>query len=290
MSYAAAMAEGGRLRIGELSRRVGVSPVLLRAWETRYGLVAPERTPGGLRLYTAADEQRVRVMLKEIAAGLSAAEAARVALGAQTTGISAETLLAELDAAFAALDEPAAQTALDQALASMTLAAVVTEVVLPFLRNLGEAWATAERTVAQEHFASNVIGGRLRALSRGWGDGGGPLAVLACPPREQHELGLICFGLLLRERGWRIAYFGAQTPLTDHAIAGLEPEVVVLSATAAQPFVEAAEEIRALAARARVAVGGAGASESLAQSLSAELLPTNPLDAARTLDAAARSG
>ena len=46
------MAESGRLRIGELSRRVGESPEVLRAWETRYAVVTPERTAGGLRLYS----------------------------------------------------------------------------------------------------------------------------------------------------------------------------------------------------------------------------------------------
>jgi methanogenic corrinoid protein MtbC1 len=107
--------------------------------------------------------------------------------------------------------------------------------------------------------------------------------VLACPPREQHELGLICFGLLLRERGWRVTYLGAETPLTDPAITELLPDVVVLSATAARPLLDAAEAIRALSARARVAIGGAGASEALARSLTVELLPADLLDAARAL-------
>ena len=104
--------------------------------------------------------------------------------------------------------------------------------ILPFLHDLGERWAAAERSVGQEHFASNVIGGRLRALARGWGDGDGPRALLACPPGEQHELGLLCFGLLLRDRGWRIAYLGAETPTADlaTAIAELSPELVVLGA------------------------------------------------------------
>ena len=70
-----------------------------------------------------------------------------------------------------------------------------------------------------------MIEGRLRALARGWGDGDGPRALLACPPGEQHELGLLCFGLLLRERGWRIAYLGAETPTvrSSTAIAELSP-------------------------------------------------------------------
>src|SRR3954453_4495570 len=70
------------LRIGALSRRVGVSPELLRAWERRYGLLAPSRTGGGLRLYSLEDEARVRRMQAFLAEGLAPAEAARAALRA----------------------------------------------------------------------------------------------------------------------------------------------------------------------------------------------------------------
>ena len=42
-------------RIGELSRRTGISAQLLRAWEHRYGLFHPARSAGGYRLYTEED-------------------------------------------------------------------------------------------------------------------------------------------------------------------------------------------------------------------------------------------
>jgi len=283
------MAEGGRLRIGELSRRVGVSPELLRAWETRYGLVDPERTPGGLRLYSSEDERRVREMGRQIAAGLSAAEAARVALRAPAAQVSVEPLLSQLDRALTALDEPTAQATLDHTFESLDLETALGQVILPFLHDLGERWATAERSVGQEHFASNVIGGRLRTLARGWGDGDGPCALLACPPGEQHELGLLCFGLLLRERGWRIAYLGAETPPSDlaTAIAELSPELVVIGAMGAQRFLDAADGLRALSEQARLAIGGAGASKALARSLGAELLANDMVAAARAMDGAA---
>ena len=67
------------LRIGELSRRTGVSVELLRAWERRYGLVTPSRSAGGLRLYSLDDVERIRTMRDHLAAGLAAAEAARLA-------------------------------------------------------------------------------------------------------------------------------------------------------------------------------------------------------------------
>jgi DNA-binding transcriptional MerR regulator len=279
------MADGGRLRIGELSRRLGVSPELLRAWETRYGLVAPERTAGGLRLYSAEDERRVREMRRQIGAGLSAAEAARVALRAVAPPASVEMLLSQLDRALTDLDEPAAQATLDRTFEALDLESALARVILPFLHGLGERWAAAERSIGQEHFASNVIGGRLRALARGWGDGDGPCALLACPPGEQHELGLICFGLLLRERGWRIAYLGAETPTAEvaAAIAELAPALVVLGAMGAGRFLDAADGIRALSARARLAIGGTGASDALARSLGAEHLAGDLVAAARAV-------
>lgn len=283
------MAADGRLRIGELSRRVGVSPELLRAWETRYGLVDPERTPGGLRLYSEDDERRVREMRRQIATGLSAAEAARVALGGPAAPVSVEQLSSDLDRALTALDEPAAQATLDRAFESLDLEIALGQVILPFLHELGERWVTTERSVGQEHFASNVIGGRLRTLARGWGDGDGRGALLACPPGEQHELGLLCFGLLLHQRGWRVAYLGAATPASDlaTAIAELSPELVVLAAISAQRFLDSADGIRALSAQAHLAIGGAGASEAVARSLGAELLADDLVAAARAVSGAA---
>src|SRR5687767_9988165 len=73
------MNEASHLRIGELSRRAGVSPELLRAWERRYDLLRPTRSPGGLRLYSLEDLERVRLMSRHIADGVAAREAASLA-------------------------------------------------------------------------------------------------------------------------------------------------------------------------------------------------------------------
>ena len=284
------MPEAGRLRIGELSRRVGESPELLRAWETRYGLVTPERTSGGLRLYSEADERRVRVMRHHISTGLSASEAARLAKlpGDQVSGAPSATLAnleVDLERSFDALDEPAAQAALDRLLTEFGLRQALGEVILPVLHRLGVRWASTQTSVAQEHFASNIIGGRLRSLARGWGQGVGPRAILACPPGELHELGLLAFGLVLRDRGWRITYLGADTPLTEirGALATLVPAIVVLAAVTPQRFLDSADELTALAALVRVGLAGAGASPALASRVGAESLVGALLDVATAL-------
>ena len=284
------MAETGRLRIGELSRRIGESPELLRAWETRYGLVAPERTPGGLRLYSEEDERRFRAMREHINAGLSASEAARLAKLSDGPRPEADaSTLAEIEAvlerSFDALDEPAAQAALDRLLIAFGLRQALADVILPFLHRLGVRWASAQTSVAQEHFASNIIGGRLRSLARGWGQGVGPRAILACPPGELHELGLLSFGLALRERGWRITYLGADTPLADitASLDELAPAIVVLAAVTPERFADSADALTALASQTRVGLAGAGASSDLARRVGAELLAGTLVDVATTL-------
>jgi DNA-binding transcriptional MerR regulator len=282
------MAQEARLRIGELSRRVGESPELLRAWEKRYGVVSPERTAGGLRLYSDSDARRILAMRRHIDAGLSAAEAARLAMGdadhAQPSADLDGTALA-LEQHLDLLDEPAAQAELDRLFLGHGLRAALGTVILPLLHRLGRRWAAGEASVGQEHFASNVIGGRLRSMSRGWGDGVGPRAILACPPGELHDLGLVAFGLALRERGWRITLLGADTPIAELAAAAaeLEPAIVVVAAVAPERFLPPRSELAALAARTRVGIAGAGASAELADAIGAELLGGGLMDVAATL-------
>jgi DNA-binding transcriptional MerR regulator len=50
---------GGFLKIGEVARRVGVSPSVIRSWES-LGLARPHRTESKYRLYTAEDVKLLR--------------------------------------------------------------------------------------------------------------------------------------------------------------------------------------------------------------------------------------
>jgi MerR family transcriptional regulator, light-induced transcriptional regulator len=283
----------GYLRIGELSRRTGVSPELLRAWERRYGLLQPERTPGGFRLYTDSDEARVRSMQAKLARGLSAAQAAQLALAEQAVAASgpdrsgsAFTEVSDhLRKALDSYDEAGAQAALDRLFAGFSLDSILRDVVIPVVRELGERHERGAVPIAQERFASNLIRGRLTALARGWGQGVGPGVVLACPPEELHDLALVGFGLALRARGWRITYLGIDTPIATVAEAAraVLPAAVVISAETGEHLVAAAEEIAVLAREFPVALAGAGATPELALRTGAQLLRDDPVTAAERL-------
>jgi MerR family transcriptional regulator, light-induced transcriptional regulator len=266
------------LRIGELSRRVGVSAHVLRAWERRYGVPRPVRTAGGYRLYSEADEQRIRLMQSHISRGLSAAEAARAAFN---EGLSPSTLAQALEG----FDEPAAEAALDRLLSDFAIEAVLRDTLLPYLRELGERWRRGEVTVAQEHFASNILRARLAALSQGWGRGRGPQALLACAPDEFHDIPLLAFGIALRRNGWRISYLGACTPIEDvieTAVATL-PRLVVLSAVDPVRFQGLERSLVHLAGIAPLALGGRGATLDVAPAAGARLLVQDPVTEALAL-------
>ncbi|HSP71764.1 MAG TPA: cobalamin B12-binding domain-containing protein [Gaiellaceae bacterium] len=269
-------------RIGELARRTGVSPDLLRAWERRYGLLEPVRTGGGFRVYSEADEQRVRAMQSHLEQGLAAAEAARLARAGEAAPPAEALRAALLD-----FDELGAQRALDVLLAAFSSETVVVDVVLPLLREIGEGWQEGSVSVAQEHFASQLLRGRLLGLARGWGVGSGPLALLACPPGERHDIGLIAFGLALRGRGWRIVFLGADTPLDTIAAEAdrLGARLVVL-ALMAEPTGGRAQ-LTALARRVPLALGGTGATEALARMVGAEQLDDDPVAAADAVGSSA---
>lgn len=291
----------GYLRIGEFSERVGVSPDLLRAWERRYGLLQPDRSSGGFRLYSDGDVASVERILALLDQGLSASEAARLAIEAAdrpepvTTPAPdtrpLERSIVALDTALAAFDDEGSQRALDDLLALYSVETVLQEVIVPTLARIGRRWATGEITVAQEHFASNVLRGRLLGMARGWGRGSGAQALLAAPPGEEHDLSLVVFGLALWRQGWRITFLGADTPVASllDVVERVRPRLVVLAAVEEARFRAVADELHGLGLVSSLAIGGAGASGLLADELGAFHLDTDPVTAAARVTATTRS-
>ena len=303
------------VRIGELSRRVGVSTELLRAWERRYHLLEPARSPKGYRLYTAQDEVRVRAMQDQLSRGLSAAEAARVTRHAAprtpltegTEGLPSVTAdrgpgagmdeprVDETDAAMRhyralqhaldAYDETDAQHVFDTMLRQLSLTTVLRDIVMPYLAELGTRWTDGSIDIAQEHFASNLIRGRLAGLALGWGHGVGPRAVLACPRGELHDLPLMVFGIVLNRCGWRITFLGNNVPVTDleNAVRHLRPDIIVLAATTPGPYTAAAGGLLRLGDLAPVVLAGAGATPEVVAAAGARALLGDPVTAAQHL-------
>jgi methanogenic corrinoid protein MtbC1 len=193
----------------------------------------------------------------------------------------------ELVHALLGFDSAAGNAAFDRVLGARSLDAALRDVVLPALRAIGDRWERGEITVAQEHFATELITGRLRGLGREWGTGLGPRAVLACPSGERHDVGLLCCGLALDRRGWRVTWLGPDTPVDalESVVGTVEPAVVVLGALQPGPLRAAAPALGRLAQRVPIAVGGTGACADLAAAASAWHLHGDPVAGAAALTA-----
>ena len=295
------------LRIGELARRTGISTHALRVWEDRYQLLTPERSANGYRRYSLEDESRVREMMRLRAQGVAAsAAAARVLAGAlaRSRPHDLDALLGDLLAAFSSYDEATAHATIDAALVGHPVDEVLDRLFFPSLRRLGENWEAGEITVAQEHYASGLIRGRMLALgpelSRGSRADSAfrPVAVLACTTHERHDIGLLALDLLLRRDGWQITFLGADTPVPSvvELARDLGADLVVLGGT--EPHMYAAQlahhaaDLATLPTRTTLALAGGAVTPELAETYGAIALALDPVAAAREMTArlARRSG
>lgn len=282
------------MKIGELARRTGTSCDLLRAWERRYGLLRPRRTAGGHRLYSTLDEQRVRLMLRQLAAGRRAAQAAELTAAVRlgvVPGDAASVDPAEADDAVLALaravegfDETAGQRVIERLLASHAPIAVVRDVVVPAAQALDPEHGDAALDVARARFARAFLGSRLGALARGWDRGPGPRALLACPAGEHRGWPAAALGIALHHCGWRIVSLGLDVPLPAIAATAdrVRPDLVVLAATAPARFAPAAA-LRRLARTWPCVLAGPGASGPLAARCGARYVGSEPIAAALEL-------
>ncbi|HEX7951092.1 MAG TPA: MerR family transcriptional regulator [Candidatus Limnocylindrales bacterium] len=232
--------------IRQASARTGVAVPTIRAWERRYGVVVPARTPAGYRLYDEAALQRLGMMRRLVdegwqpsvaaAAILDGGPAALAAAATATDGPAAAaeraTALEPSDGAVPARDVPiarrfveAARTmdeaelsrTLDDAFARGSFERAMSDVLFPALEDLGSAWASGAVSVAGEHLASHAVLRRLaNALdAAGSGDPSARPVVVGLPPGSRHELGALAFAVALRRGGTPVAYLGPDLPLDD---------------------------------------------------------------------------
>jgi len=213
----------GLLPIRTVSMMTGVNAVTIRAWERRYGLITPQRTPKGHRLYTHQDVERIRHIVELLKQGISVGHVKP--LLEQPSGDASEQPAAEdsdawkryLDKMLDAIerfDEPALDASYNDALSLYPVDIVNQRLTTPLLRMLGERWNLREAGVAEEHFFSvylrNKLGTRIHHMNQ---RGHAPLLLLACLPGELHEIGLLFFALSAINNGYRVLILGANTPL-----------------------------------------------------------------------------
>ena len=214
-------------------RETGLGPETLRAWERRYGLPKPQRSPGGHRLYSPYDIDMLKWLVARQKEGLSISRAVEMWRSLEKDGQDPlqqfHAPLQALDAggsmlddlrngwiaACLAFDEQAAERVLAQAFAIAAPEIACTQVIQKGLAEIGARWYQGASSVQQEHFASALAMRRINTLFSAAPPPTRPGRILAaCPPGEEHDFVLLLAAFLLRRRGWEVVYLGANVPLS----------------------------------------------------------------------------
>jgi len=213
----------GLMPIRTVASLTGVNPVTLRAWERRYNLITPHRTPKGHRLYTRENVEFIKQILELLAQGISISQvkplleqtpAEIAATSSADPGEAWRSYQQAMLKAVEVFDEFALDNAYNDALSLYPVDVVSQQLTTPILRILGEHWRDTDSGIAQEHFFSvylrNKLGTRIHHVNQ---RSKGPQLLLACLPGEYHEIGLLFFSLASANIGYRVLLLGANTPL-----------------------------------------------------------------------------
>jgi methanogenic corrinoid protein MtbC1 len=176
-----------------------------------------------------------------------------------------DRLLDDLIGSLDPLDKAGFERKLNGAVAVIPFEEAVQRILLPLQRRIGELWHEGRLNVAVEHYVTKIIQQKLFSVMNQLPvNEFGPRVLIACPEGESHEIGAQAVAYIAATRGCHVYYLGPNLPHADlvEFCERIKPDLVLLSLTEARPensTLQQLEELKQLATRWSVAVGGQGA-------------------------------
>lgn len=270
---------GGLYPIRTVAALTGVNPVTLRAWERRYSLIRPQRTPKGHRLYSADQIDLIKRTVGLLEQGIAISQVGQFLQRSETAQLAEDngedpwqTYLERMLAALERFDDAELDQIYNDALSLYPVDLANARLITPLLRKLGEGWQNSDTGIAREHFFAvflrNKLGARFHHLNQ---QRNGPRLLMACIPGEFHESGLLLFCLSAINHGYRILLLGANMPLQELPAVAARSGVqgIVLSASVTPPKRFFQNELQPLVQQLDIPVFFGG---SASDSQSAEIL------------------
>lgn len=270
--------------IGVVSDRTGLTPDVLRVWERRYGVVEPKRSPGGQRIYSDADIERLSLLHRATRGGhgishvasLSKAKLEEIVRGTEPPAPAApalfipaerpDSLVIQAIAFTDSLDPAGLELLLRRSLSRYGLVTFIDSIAAPFLREVGERWHDGLLNISQEHLATavlqRVVGDSAPLMT---GMDGSPTIVIATLDGEPHANGALMAAATAGSEGWRVIYLGTDLPVSEIIDTAIRTraEAIGISMVFTEKKSRIAMELRDLEARippdVTLIVGGAGA-------------------------------
>jgi DNA-binding transcriptional MerR regulator/methylmalonyl-CoA mutase cobalamin-binding subunit len=285
-------ARAPRHPIRVVCRRTGLKPDVIRAWERRYGAVAPARTETDRRLYSDEDIERLVLLRRAVLAGRNISQVATLERGALERLVaedlggalpppaslvtawrasSSEPRVARGEApateptvprhlersleAIDRLDAGALMRQFELAAHDLSRRQLLEDLIVPLMHELGRLWQSAALSPAHEHLSTSVVRTYLGSLTDAFRPSlNAPRLIVTTPANQWHELGALIAGTTAASEGWAVTYLGANLPAVDIALAArrIEAKAIALSLTYPEDDSGLPAELR----RLRVLIGG----------------------------------
>jgi DNA-binding transcriptional MerR regulator len=231
--------------ISRLSLLTGVNVSTLRSWERRHSLIAPSRTVGGHRLYSAEDVERL-MLVKELVvtghrvselSGLTIAELKQLQPSLPDLRSLDRDMILKLEQAVDDRDVDAFGTML-RFVFTASPPVVAVDVYGRAIRHVGQRWQEGRLGVGDEHRLSAKARDVVTAAISGLAPAAyRPPIAFATLGEERHELGLLAGAFIAASLGHRLVYFGAGMPARALAadVAAAKVALMVISAVHSLP-------------------------------------------------------
>lgn len=255
--------DGGLFPIRTVSSITGVNSITLRAWERRYGLIKPVRTPKGHRLYTQNDIDLIQQVVGLLENGISIGQVKKHLTQKATEKKESKTddpwsiYQRRMLNAVVRFDPYALDTAYNETLSLYPVELVTNKLIFPLLKTLGLRWETEEGSIAEEHFFGAYLRNKLGArFHHNSGPQNGPKLLAACLPGEHHEIGLMLFCLAAINNGFQLVYLGADTPINEILVPATRAQcnAIVLSGSVLNKQTSFGDQLTALTSEVDIPV------------------------------------
>ena len=230
--------------IKDLENLSGIKAHTIRIWEQRYNFLKPQRTTTNIRYYSNDELKTVLniALLNKYGFKISHIDRMqpqeireKILLLGDAHAIQ-ERIINDLVQEMVDLDMEKFEKITNSYIATKGIERTVLQIIFPFLEKIGILWQTGHINPAQEHLVTNIIRQKLIVAIETTVS---PITLdktflLFLPEGEHHELGLLFMYYLLKSRGAKTLYLGANVPVKDveYVINLKKPDIVFVHLTA----------------------------------------------------------
>ncbi len=245
-----------------VEKLTGLTGFVIRAWEKRYGVVAPYRTATNRRVFTEDDVRKLTLLKKATEKGYKISNLAsksipelEILVGEDASGkdtsaekmdLSAKQYIENSILSISELDAKSLEVSVLKAFVQLPLKTFIDDYVVRLLNITGDMWAAGEISIVHEHFASETLRGFLVDIAGKFHvPQGAPKILVTTPKGQLHEFGMLIAQITAAEAGFEVVSLGINLPAEEIIIAAqtLKPKAVVLSIIIPAQIPELQEEI-----------------------------------------------